>query len=145
MTKAKPRDVSYPLQWMNHVKDFGLIRKLIDSYTGENSKSYKILAGLMTLTNKPEGISKFADRLKERFPTEINNAVYENSKLGGGLHVANSKILDILAKSNVVLPAFKLGGQPGSILYMQPNYKGDLAENEIAVDKDLMIRLIRIR
>jgi len=142
MTKAKPRDVSYPLQWMNHVKDFGLIRKLIDSYTGENSKSYKILAGLMTLTNKPEGISKFADRLKERFPTEINNAVYENSKLGGGLHVANSKILDILAKSNVVLPAFKLGGQPGSILYMQPNYRGDLAENEIAVDRDLMIRLI---
>ena len=142
MSKSKPKDVSYPLQWMNHVKDFGLVRKLINSYTGENSKSYNILAGLMKLTKNPEGISKFADRLKERFPTEVNNAVYENSKLGGGLHAANASVLDILSKSNVVEPALKLGGQTGSILYMAPNYRGDLAENEIAVDRDLMIKLV---
>jgi len=142
MTKAKPKDVSYPLQWMNHVKDFGLIRKLINSYTGENSKSYNILAGLMKLTKNPEGISKFVDRLKERFPTEVNNAVYENSKLGGGLHAANASVLDTLSKSNVIEPALKLGGQTGSILYMAPNYRGDLAENEIAVDRDLMIKLV---
>ena len=142
MTTKKKHKVKFPHQWLNHLFNPEMVDLIKENYTGPNSKPYKLIQGVINSTQDPTSLTKLAKNLKSSFPDQISDALYSLVEKGLGFHPAARYGLEVLIGSKVFSPSFEMDGYPGKILQMTPNYRRDLAKDEVAlsiIDAKLII------
>ena len=133
MTTKKKYKIKFPHQWLNHLFNPEMLSLIKENYTGPNSKPYKLISNIIDSTQNPSNLTKLTKSLRDSYPDQISGALYSLVEKGLGFHPAARYGLEVLIGSKVFSPSFEMDNHPGIMLQMAPNYRKDLAKDEIAI------------
>ena len=111
-------------------------QEIIENYLQEDGKILGKVKELFNIGSDPERLKELVKDISDMLPDEVSPVLNNFVDLESGFHPVSSTSLSSIATRNLLQPAVAMSGQEGTSSYLAPNYRNDLAENEIAISMD---------